>query len=64
MIQIDLLAVALILPCSLFLLASNRFPADSILLGALSLLLIGGVLTPSEALSGFSSPGVATIAVL
>jgi len=64
LIQIDLLAVALILPCSLFLLASNRFPADSILLGVLSLLLIGGILTPSEALSGFSSPGVATIAVL
>jgi len=62
--QIDLIAVAIILPCSLLVLASNRFPPDSILLGVLSLLLISGILTPAEALSGFSSPGMATIAVL
>ena len=64
LMQIDLIAVAIILPCSLLALASNRFPPDSILLGVLSFLLISGILTPTEALSGFSSPGMATIAVL
>lgn len=60
----DFFAVVIILTGSLLFLASNRFSADSILLGALGLLLISGVLTPTEALSGFASPGVATIAVL
>ncbi|WP_428353833.1 SLC13 family permease [Methyloprofundus sp.] len=61
---IDLITVAIILFCALILLASNRFPPDSILLGVLGLLLISGILTPTEALSGFASPGMATIAVL
>lgn len=64
MIQFDLIAVAFILACSLLLLASNRFPADTVLLGALGILMISGILSPAEALSGLSSPGVATIAVL
>jgi len=60
----DLIAVAIILPCSLLLLASNRFPADGILLAVLGLLLITNILTPYETLAGFASPGMATIAVL
>ena len=64
MILFDLIVVATLLPCSLLLLASNRFPPDSILLGVLGLLLISGILTPTETLIGFASPGVATIAVL
>lgn len=62
--QIELIAVAFILLCSLLLLASNRFPADSILLAVLGILLTTSILTPAEALAGFASPGVATIAVL
>ncbi len=61
---IELIAVSLILLCTLLLLASNRFPADSILLSALSVLLVSGILSPAEALSGLSNPGMATIAVL
>ncbi|MCK5869898.1 MAG: hypothetical protein KAG45_04525 [Methyloprofundus sp.] len=64
MIPLDLFAVAIILPCSVLLLASNRFSPDTILLGALGLLLISGILTPTQALGGFASPGMATIAVL
>ncbi len=64
MIPIDLIAVSVILIGSLLLLATSRFPADTILLGAVSLLLLGNVLTPTEALAGLSSPGIATIAVL
>lgn len=61
---IDLIAVAFIFPATLLLLVSNRFPADTILLSALSVLLVSGILSPNEALSGFSNPGMATIAVL
>lgn len=62
--MIDLIAVALILVCSLLLLAKNRFPADTVLLGALSLLLVSGILSPAEAFAGFSNPGMVTIATL
>lgn len=62
--QFDLIAVAVLLPSALLLLASNRLPADSILLGVLGILLITNILTPAEALSGFANPGMATIAIL
>ena len=61
---IDLVAVTFILLCSLLLLASNRFPADTVLLSALGLLIISGILTPTEALAGLANPGMITIAVL
>jgi di/tricarboxylate transporter len=61
---IELITVAFILMGSLLLLASNRFAADTILLGALALLLVSNILTPVEALSGLSNPGMITIAVL
>ncbi|MCF6250399.1 MAG: hypothetical protein L3J75_03895 [Methylococcaceae bacterium] len=64
MIPIDLLAVTLILFGTLLILASNRFPADTVLLGSLCLLTISGILTPVEALAGLANPGIATIAVL
>ncbi len=60
----DLLIVVSLLLLSLGMLVSNRLPADVILAGALSMLLIAGVLTPVEALQGFANPGVATIGVL
>ncbi len=62
--MIDLISVALILICSLLLLATNRFPADTILLCALGILLLSGILSPAEALAGFSNPGMITIATL
>jgi len=64
LISVDLITVSIILASSLLLLASNRFPADTVLLGAICLLLLSNILTPSEALAGLSSPGIATIAVL
>lgn len=42
----------------------TRVSADLILMGALILLVITGVLSPSSALSGFANPGVITIATL
>lgn len=46
------------------LLASNRYPPDTVMLGGLTLLLLSGVLTPGEALAGLSNEGMVTVAVL
>jgi di/tricarboxylate transporter len=48
----------------LVLLAGTRAPAEMLLLGAMIVLSVSGVLEPTEALSGFSNPGVMTIAAL
>ncbi|MFZ2507142.1 MAG: SLC13 family permease [Steroidobacteraceae bacterium] len=48
----------------LIMLATTPAPTEVVLLGAMILLSIAGVISPSEALSGFSSPGVMTIAAL
>ncbi len=45
-------------------LSLTRIGADLILVGALTVLLLLGVITPDTALSGFSNPGLATVAVL
>lgn len=50
--------------CVLVTLATNRFPTDAILVGAMASLIISGILTPSVALAGFGNSGVITIAVL
>lgn len=64
MISADLITVSVILISSLLILASNRFPANLVLLAAVCLLLIANILTPSEALAGLSNPGIAIIATL
>ncbi|WP_026533698.1 SLC13 family permease [Arthrobacter sp. H14] len=45
-------------------LSLTRLAADVILVAAMVTLMVSGVLTPSEALSGFANTGVITIAVL
>jgi len=42
----------------------GRFGADLVLLGGLGVLLLTGVLTPADAVTGFAQPAVVTIAVL
>jgi di/tricarboxylate transporter len=46
------------------LLVWTRIPTDFVFLGGLALLLVAGVLEPREALAGFSSSGMITVAVL
>lgn len=48
----------------LLTLASGRLAADVAILGAVGALLVAGIITPGEAVSGYASPGVATIAML
>lgn len=57
-------AVILIILLCLVLLVSTRFPADIIFLGGLTLLVVGNVVTPAEALVGFSNQGMLTVAAL
>jgi di/tricarboxylate transporter len=42
----------------------TRLSADLVLMAALAFLLITGILTPTEALTGFGNPGVITVATL
>ena len=58
-----LLTLALVIGV-LVLLASTRIAADIILMAALAVLVISGILTPTEALAGFANTGVMTIASL
>ena len=48
----------------LVMLATTPAPTEVVLLGAMVVLSIVGVISPSQALSGFSSPGVMTVAAL
>lgn len=49
---------------SLVLLAGGRIAADMLLMGAMTVLLTFGVLSPHEALKGFANEGLITIAAL
>ena len=51
------IAVFIVLICT-------RLPSDYVFLGGLGILFVSGILDPLEALSGFSSQGVVTVAVL
>ncbi|MDQ2070139.1 SLC13 family permease [Natronospira bacteriovora] len=46
------------------LLMFTRLPVDAVFVGALTLLLVAGVISADQALSGFSNEGLATVAVL
>lgn len=45
-------------------LASNRLPADVIMVAAMLAVTLGGVISPEQALAGFSNAGMMTVAVL
>jgi di/tricarboxylate transporter len=60
----DALLTAMVIAATLGSLVITRLPADAVFATALTVLLVSGVLGPSEALSGFANEGVATVAVL
>ncbi|MGZ8136685.1 MAG: SLC13 family permease [Methylococcaceae bacterium] len=62
--MIEIWIVSALVFITLALLASNRFPADVVLIFVLGFILVSGILTPGEALVGFSDKGMITIAVL
>jgi di/tricarboxylate transporter len=60
----DMLFTILVVLLVLVALASNRAPPEVVMMAAMVAVLIGGVITPEQALAGFSNPGLATVAVL
>lgn len=46
------------------LLATNRFSPDLILMGGVTLFLVSGIISPSQALAGLANEGMVTVAVL
>ncbi len=64
LIQIEIWIVAGLLIFILGLLISNRYAAHIVLMSGLGGLVISGILSPGEALIGFSNPGIFTIAAL
>lgn len=54
----------LVLLSSVGLIIGTRIGPELVLSGALVLLLVTGVLTPSQGLAGFSNPGVITVALM
>ncbi len=53
-----------VLVAVLVLMARTRIASDVLLVAALTLLLVLGIVSPDEALSGLANPGVITVAVL
>lgn len=53
-----------VVAATLAMLLWERFTPDRVLMMAAGALMVSGVLTPAEALSGFWNPGVLTVAVL
>ena len=58
-----LVATGIVLLCFIIL-AFNRAPADIVLLGGLTLMLLTGVVSVDSAVAGFSNSGVLTLAAL
>jgi len=63
-VSLDILITLLIVASVLGALATNRVPADLTMMAALVAVLVAGIITPGEALSGFANPGLMTIAAL
>ena len=57
------LTIGIIIIC-FALLAFSRLAADVVLMGGLTILLLFGVITPEQALSGLANEGMVTVAVL
>lgn len=57
------IAIGIVLGC-LITLILTRISADIVFFGGLTILLVLGVITPQEALVGFSNPGLLTVAAL
>ncbi len=61
---IEIAIVLAIIMLAFFLFVTERFPIDVTAVFILALLLLTGLLTPDQAISGFSNPAVITIALL
>jgi di/tricarboxylate transporter len=60
----DVWTVTVILLVTLFLLVTEMIPVDLTAMGAMVALMVTGVLTPLEAVSGFANPAVITVGAM
>lgn len=64
MITTDILIVFVILMGSVYMFATERLPVDVVAIIAMSLLVISGVLSPQQGVSGFSNQATITVAAM
>ena len=57
------LSIGVVMVC-VVLLALNRYSPDIVLAAGVTLLLVGGVITPQEALSGLANEGMVTVGIM
>lgn len=62
--NVPIVMVSLILLITLFLLVSEKISVDKTAIGIMILLALTGILTPAEAVGGFSNPAVITVAAM
>ena len=62
--EMDILVVSVVLVAAVALLATQKLPVDLTAICIMVALIITGVLTPKEALLGFSNPAPITVAIL
>lgn len=60
---VDIFLLVLIL-VSVLLLAVKNLPADAVFIGILTVIVVSGIITPAEALVGFSNEGMLTVGAL
>jgi di/tricarboxylate transporter len=56
--------VSALLLLTLILLITERLPVDLTAIGIMIVLMVGGILTPAEAMAGLASPAVITVAAM
>ncbi|MBK6487129.1 MAG: SLC13 family permease [Gemmatimonadetes bacterium] len=61
---LDMVLVLMVLVGAIVLFALDRFPADLVAMLVMVSLLIAGVVTPQEALAGFSNPATVTVGAM
>ncbi len=62
--EVDAWLTLAVIAVMMLLLVSTRLAPDVILVGALTVLMVSGILSPGEALSGLGNPGLVTVGVL
>ncbi|MEM9082339.1 MAG: SLC13 family permease [Planctomycetota bacterium] len=63
-VDLDMMITGGVVLCMLALLALSRYGADLIIMGALTALLVFGVIDASQAIQGFANPAVLTVGLL
>jgi len=63
-LEVDAWLTLAVVAVTMLLLIGTRVSPDLLLVGALTVLIVAGVMSPAEALSGLGNPGLATVGVL